>query len=415
MNCKIYQAKRIIFSLVGLIILSISSPYYAQENKYSELSLGLQNYNNLGSNSYSNDIQRKYYKFNTLLNYKDLSLKFALNKIGTAKINYDRSNIKYAYGKATLGFGAIDRQWSFSPNSSLILSKNARPPKSLYYKYSTDRHSSIPLLSYIGPWSFEVINAFPEVDNGPNKSMLFGARTIFKPIENLAFELIQTTQWGGNGKQNGLKGLVAAISNESNDGKYDYMNRMAGIGFSYSIPFNKNVFRIYGQAIGEDEAGGLPYCFIHLIGVEYVGILFKKATTLGFESIDTRIDETQHGFCGPNTAYNNGGYSYTNHGNVIGAPIDSEGTSLMLSGTLQLNNLLSFRYSLNHLVINDANYSKHRLSSSRKNGTINTASINFQKNENVGFNFDLSYSDIILDKSNISEGMGFGISASFKF
>ena len=83
--------------------------------------------------------------------------------------------------------------------------------------------------------------------------MLFGARTIFKPIENLAFELIQTTQWGGNGKQNGLKGLVAAISNESNDGKYDYMNRMAGIGFSYSIPFNKNVFRIYGQAIGEDE------------------------------------------------------------------------------------------------------------------------------------------------------------------
>ena len=80
-----------------------------------------------------------------------------------------------------------------------------------------------------------------------------------------------------------------------------------------------------------------------------------------------------------------------------------------------INNLLSFRYSLNHLVINDANYSKHRLSSSRKNGTINTASINFQKNENVGFNFDLSYSDIILDKSNISEGMGFGISASFKF
>ena len=69
MNCKIYQAKRIIFSLVGLIILSISSPYYAQENKYSELSLGLQNYNNLGSNSYSNDKQRKYYKFNTTIGY----------------------------------------------------------------------------------------------------------------------------------------------------------------------------------------------------------------------------------------------------------------------------------------------------------------------------------------------------------
>ena len=37
------------------------------------------------------------------------------------------------------------------------------------------------------------------------------------------------------------------------------------------------------------------------------------STKIGLEYLDTRIDETTHGNCGPNTAYNNGSYKYTKY------------------------------------------------------------------------------------------------------
>ena len=44
---------------------------------------------------------------------------------------------------------------------------------------------------------------------------------------------------------------------------------MAGFGISYLIPSNIMPLRIYGQAVGEDEAGNLPSCFAYLAGLEW--------------------------------------------------------------------------------------------------------------------------------------------------
>ena len=94
---------------------------------------------------------------------------------------------------------------------------------------------------------------------------------------------------------------------------------MAGFGISYTMPTKEIPLRIYGQAIGEDEAGNLPSCFTYLAGIEWTNTKIKYPTTVSIETIDTRIDKTRNGFCGPNTMYNNSTYDYTNYGKVNGS------------------------------------------------------------------------------------------------
>ena len=124
------------------------------------------------------------------------------------------------------------------------------------------------------------------------ESMLFGLRAILSPAKGLDFELIQTSQWGGNGYNNGISSLGTALFFDSNRGSNSNINKMAGFGISYKIPTIKIPLRVYGQAIGEDEAGNLPSCYGYLAGLEWSNSKFKYPITLGLEAVDTRVDET---------------------------------------------------------------------------------------------------------------------------
>ena len=135
---------------------------------------------------------------------------------------------------------------------------------------------------------------------------------------------------------------------------------------------------------------------------------------MSIEAIDTRVKTTEHGYCGPNTMYNNSIYDYINYDTVLGVPIDTEGTSLEFFGQSQLNNNLSINYSTKFLNINDKNYSQHRLSSKRSLGTISSLGVNWEKD---GFELggSISYQNLILDKANISNGTIFSLFTSVKF
>ena len=189
---------------------------------------------------------------------------------------------------------------------------------------------------------------------------------------------------------------------------------MAGFGISYSVPSNENTYRFYSQAIGEDEAGNLPSCYAWMGGLELTAPEMKFPTTISIEAVDTRVKKSTHGYCGPNTMYNNGSYDYINYDTVLGVPIDTEGTSLEVFGESQINKNLGINYSTNFLNINDKNYSKHRLSSKRSLGTISSLGVNWKKD---GFNLggSISYQDLILDKANVSNDTIFSLFTSVKF
>jgi hypothetical protein len=151
-----------------------------------------------------------------------------------------------------------------------------------------------------------------------------------------------------------------------------------------------------------------------MAGLELTAPEMQFPTTVSIEAIDTRVKTTEHGYCGPNTMYNNSVYDYINYDTVLGVPIDTEGTSLEFFGQSQLNNNLSINYSTKFLNINDKNYSQHRLSSKRRLGTISSLGIYWAK-DGLELGGNIGYQNLILDKANVSNGTIFSLFTSVEF
>ena len=350
-------------------------------------------------------------KFDIKYDTVNSTSQLTLNYDGNNNFNLDGSNFQYSKGIATYGVGAVERHWSFSDNTSLILSNNARPSKSIYLKLE-NRFAYNWMPSNID-WSFEAFNGFTDGSLNENKSMLLGLRAILSPVEGLQFELVQTSQWGGKGYSTGISALGATLVFDTNLNSNSNINKMAGFGISYKIPAIIPM-RIYGQAIGEDEAGNLPSCYAYLAGFEWENTKVKYPISVGIEAVDTRIGRTKNGFCGPNTIYNNNTYDYTNYGKTIGTAIDTEGTSLALYVGSQISQKINIKFATKSVVINDDNWSGHRLSSKRQSGFINSLSVSWIK-DNISFNGDIYNQGFNLDKINIQSGSGVGFSTKILF
>jgi len=366
----------------------------------------LGDYNNLRTQNKSN------VNFNMEYSKRTLSSKLSLNFDDHDKLSFDNSYVTYKKGIANLGIGKVDRIWSFSKKSSLILSSNSRPLEAISINL-TDKFNTKWLPSTAN-WSVELVNGSTKNSLNGKNSIISGARVVISPSEKLNFEFLQMGQWGDQNDKLYSSNIDAILFGNSNEGPNSKINKIAGFGVSYSIPLNKKNYRFYSQAIGEDEAGSLPSCYAWMAGFELKALKMKFPTTLTIEAIDTRVKRSTYGNCGPNTMYNNSVYDYINYDTVLGAPIDTEGTSLELFGQSQVNKNLDISYSTKFLSINDKDYSQHRLSSKRSLGTITALGIHWEKD---GFDLggSIGYQSIILDKANILNGTIFSLYTSLKF
>jgi len=351
-------------------------------------------------------------RFKTNYNTVNSASQLALNYDGYDNFTLDGSYIQYSKGIATFGVGKIDRHWSFSNNTSLILSNNARPSKSMYLKL--ENRLGYDWLFSEANWSFEIFNGLTKGSLNSSKSMLLGIRGTLTPFEGLDFELVQTSQWGGTGHVNSMSSLSSALFFDTNSGANSNINKMAGFGISYKIPTKIIPLRIYGQAIGEDEAGNLPSCFAYLSGFEWTNRETKYPTIVGIEAVDTRINKTSHGNCGPNTMYNNHIYKYTNYGKTMGTAIDAEGTSYGIYINTQISQKINIEFTTKSVIINNDNWSGHRLSSKRQSGLINSFGGSWHKN-NLSLKGNVHYQNFNLKKANIKSGYGIFFSSSIIF
>jgi len=403
---------KLLFIFLSTILLNIQ-PLFAQDTNLkmsvgtsinSKNTLGF--YNNLRARNKSN------INFNLEYSKRNFSSRLFLNFDDHDKLNFDDSYVNYEKGIANLSIGKVDRIWSFSKKSSLILSSNSRPLEALSLKLENRFNTN--WLPSTANWSVEFINGTTKNSLNGKNSMLSGARLVISPSEKLNFEILQIGQWGDQNDKLYSSNIDALLFSNTNEGPKSNLNKMAGFGVSYSIPLNKNTYRFYSQTIGEDEAGSLPSCLAWMAGLELTAPKMEFPTTLTIEAVDTRVKRSTHGNCGPNTMYNNNTYYYINYDTVLGVPIDTEGTSLELFGQSQVNNNLDINYSTKFLSINDKDYSQHRLSSKRSLGTITSLGINWKKD---GFNLggSISYQDLILDKANVSNDTIFSLFTSVKF
>ena len=117
-----------------IVVLNIK-PSFAEKQKI-QINTGATFYSSefLGQKNNLKSSNKVVVNLSTRYDLNNLSSQVALSFDGSNRLLLDGSYLQYVSGITTFGFGAIDRQWSFSDKTSLILSNNARPIKSVYLK-----------------------------------------------------------------------------------------------------------------------------------------------------------------------------------------------------------------------------------------------------------------------------------------
>src|SRR5690606_25573272 len=247
-----------------------------------------------------------------------LSPSYAFDPQDDKSARFDDSFAALTLGNWVMGAGAIDRWWGPGWHSSLILSTNARPVPGVWF----NRKQAIPFesrwLSWIGPWTFTAFGGQLETDRHVPETKLLGARFSFKPTQRLEIGLSRTAQWGGEGRSESLSNLVKLMGGMSDnadtpeDRENEPGNQLAGVDFRWAPDIASANFAVYGQFIGEDEAGGLPSRRVNMLGVDWTTAWSQASQRWYLELTDTVVGELE-GDVRHDLAYTHGTYKTGYH------------------------------------------------------------------------------------------------------
>jgi hypothetical protein len=167
--------------------------------------------------------------------------------------------------------------WGPGWQSSLILGQNAPPWAGLGIERGSVRPSASRWLSWLGPWTFNFFVAKardPEVvDAQPTGYLFSGMRVTFRPTASVEVGLSRTIQTAGHGRPGGWHNFLRALlargvnADTAQQRLVDPGNEMAGFDLRVRCPSGARC-ALYGQMIGEDEAGYLPSKYLALAGIE---------------------------------------------------------------------------------------------------------------------------------------------------
>lgn len=257
------------------------------------------------------------------------------------EFRYDGSYVGVNLGNFMISAGAMERWWGPGYEGSLILSNNSRPIPSITVERNYTDPFESKWLSWIGPWRASIALGRAEGSGValPN-TRYFAARVNFRPRPWLELALTRTAQWCGDGRPCSLGtfgDLLIGRDNRSDSLTVNQEpgNQLAGYDVRLRSPWRALPLAVYGQFIGEDEAGGLPSKFLGLIGAEWWG-----ATEWGSYRVHAEAADTACAFSRADPqfgcAYRNGLYpqGYTYRGRVIGHSMDQDSRMYSLGATL---------------------------------------------------------------------------------
>jgi hypothetical protein len=241
-------------------------------------------------------------------------------------------------GNWMLHAGYIDRWWGPGWEGSLIYGSNSRPIPSVTIERNYSDAIDHPWLHWIGQWRFAWTMGQLEGDreDAPD-ARFYGARITWKPHPRLEVGLSRSAQWCGDGRPCDADTFWDLFSGNDNDQPMEEQpgNQMAGFDARWSLPFAP--VAVYGQMIGEDEAGFLPSQYLGLFGVEVTGGFGDRSWRAHLEYSDTACSfydsEPNFGCAYRNFIYFDG-YQYRDRS--IGHAIDGD-SEQFAAGLLLVN------------------------------------------------------------------------------
>ena len=212
-------------------------------------------------------------------------------------LRLDGSYVTLLLGNWGVTLGTLERWWGPGWDGSLILSNNARPLPGLTIQRIFSDPSPWQPLTKLGPWQLVFSTGLLEDNRADiSNALLTAVRLHFKPTPYLEIGLSRVAQWGGEGRSEDMHTFFNMLLGQDNSadasGYFEPGNQLAGYDVRWVSPVFNLPYAIYGQLIGEDEAGNLPYKFIGLTGMEWWGATTDGAATyrMHVEYADTAVD-----------------------------------------------------------------------------------------------------------------------------
>lgn len=186
----------------------------------------------------------------------------------------DGSYLAQEVGNWLLYAGWLDHWWGPGWVGSLILSNNARPFPRVGLMRNDPKAFETPWLSWIGPWQ---VNAFLGVLEDEFQAVddpfVAGLRVAVSPFSWLELGASRVLMICGEGRSCDLDTWGNALVGNDNDlgRQQDPSNQLGGVDARLSGRIGAFPVSLYGQYIGEDEAGGLPSRAAGLVGASIAG------------------------------------------------------------------------------------------------------------------------------------------------
>jgi len=180
-----------------------------------------------------------------------------------------------------------------------------------------------------------------EHSNQTENIRTWNARVNFKPTDSLEIGFSRAAQWGGNGRKTNFRTFWNMLRGNDNtiiDGEItketEPGNQLGGMDIHWSTSLFEQNFAVYGEVIGEDEAGGLPANIMYQLGLETFFGSGEQLNHFFLEYVNTFVDCTIADNAGVrgNCAYEHGVFKdgYRRYGRSMGSTYDSDSEVLTL-------------------------------------------------------------------------------------
>ncbi len=244
----------------------------------------------------------------------------------------DGSQIAVDVGNWSVAASTMDRWWGPGWDGSIILSNNARPIPSLTIGRNLTKPFETKWLSWIGPWDMSVMFGQLEEERAVPNAQFFGMRINFRPLDSLEIGLSRTAQWCGDDRPCGMDTFVDLLLGKDNIGdagigdENEPGNQMAGFDVRWTNRWFGAPVSLYGQMIGEDEAGGFPSRYLAQFGIDGSGITrdqysYRWFAEIAGTSCDIVKSTVRYGCGYRQSIYQSG---YTHRGRIIGHALDND-------------------------------------------------------------------------------------------
>ena len=252
-------------------------------------------------------------------------------------VNVEGSYIAGKLWNQWLIAGQIATYWGPGHDGSLIRGDASRPVYGLTMQRAEQQAFETKWLAWIGPWQYQAFAGQLDDYHAIPDAKLLGFRLTAQPLPYLELGASRILQWGGEGRSESFDTLWNAIKGNDNfdDGDLDKSNQIAGFDARLNLNRWSGVpISLYGQYVGEDEAGLLPSKKMYLAGIDYSSQLNNLPLQVYAEWADTRTNGDVQGISYNHYIYQDG---YYQHGFPLGHAMGGDGQMLSLGGDIRFD------------------------------------------------------------------------------